>query len=56
MADHLITHEYNMSEAADAFEAALSKKAGKIYLYPQENCPHSGPSKLLSGLEEDFAA
>ena len=39
MADHLITHEYNMSEAAEAFEAALSKRAGKIYLYPQENCP-----------------
>jgi threonine dehydrogenase-like Zn-dependent dehydrogenase len=42
-ADHLITHEYNMSEGAAAFEAALSKQAGKIFLYPQENCPQSGP-------------
>lgn len=38
-AEHLITHEFNMSDAAQAFEAALSKKAGKIFLYPQENCP-----------------
>jgi threonine dehydrogenase-like Zn-dependent dehydrogenase len=38
-ADHLITHEFNMSDADRAFEAALSKKAGKIFLYPQENCP-----------------
>jgi len=37
--DHLITHEFNMSEGAKGFEAALSKQAGKIYLYPQENCP-----------------
>lgn len=44
-ADHLITHEFNMSEGADAFEAALSKKAGKIFLYPQENCPRSGPTQ-----------
>ena len=43
-ADHLITHEYNMSEATEAFEAALSKKAGKIFLYPHENCPKSGPT------------
>ena len=43
-ADHLITHEFNMSEAAQAFEAALSKKAGKVFLYPQENCPKSGPT------------
>lgn len=35
----LVTHEFNMSDGAAAFEAALSKKAGKIYLYPQENCP-----------------
>ena len=40
--DHLITHEYNMSEADLGFEAALSKKAGKIFLYPHENCPKSG--------------
>jgi threonine dehydrogenase-like Zn-dependent dehydrogenase len=44
-ADHLITHEFNMSEGAAAFEAALSKKAGKIFLYPHENCPRSGPSQ-----------
>jgi threonine dehydrogenase-like Zn-dependent dehydrogenase len=31
------THEFNMSDGREAFEAALSKKAGKIYLYPQEN-------------------
>ncbi|HAT28682.1 MAG TPA: zinc-binding dehydrogenase [Gammaproteobacteria bacterium] len=43
-ADQLITHEYNMSEASQAFEAALSKKAGKIFLYPHENCPESGPT------------
>jgi len=42
-ADHLITHEFNMSEADQAFEAALSKKAGKIFLYPQENCPAKQP-------------
>lgn len=42
-AEHLITHEYNMSDAAQAFEAALSKKAGKIFLYPQENCPEAAP-------------
>ena len=42
--DALITHEYNMSEATEAFEAALSKKAGKIFLYPHENCPKSGPT------------
>ena len=44
--DFLITHEFNMSEAALAFEAALSRKAGKIFLYPQENCPHQGSSQL----------
>jgi threonine dehydrogenase-like Zn-dependent dehydrogenase len=50
MSDHLITHEYNMSEGAAAFEAALSKQAGKIYLYPQENCPQSGMSPQLQQL------
>ncbi len=50
MADHLITHEYNMSQAADGFEAALSKQAGKIYLYPQENCPSPGLSPNLREL------
>ena len=42
--NHLITHEFNMSEATSAFDAALSKKAGKIFLYPHENCPQSGPT------------
>jgi threonine dehydrogenase-like Zn-dependent dehydrogenase len=37
--DLMVTHEFNMSDGAAAFEAALSKKAGKVYLYPQENCP-----------------
>lgn len=50
MADHLITHEYNMSQAAEGFEAALSKQAGKIYLYPQENCPSPGLSPNLREL------
>lgn len=50
MADHLITHEYNMSQGAEAFEAALSKKAGKIFLYPQENCPNPGLSENLKAL------
>ena len=37
----MVTHEFNMSDAARAFQAALSRKAGKIYLYPQEDCPPS---------------
>ena len=51
MADHLITHEYNMSQGAEAFEAALLKRAGKIFLYPQENCENSGMSEALKKLE-----
>lgn len=54
MSDHLITHEYNMSQASEAFEAALSKKAGKIFLYPQENCPNPGLSKNLKDLVNSF--
>jgi threonine dehydrogenase-like Zn-dependent dehydrogenase len=54
MADHLITHEYNMSQASEAFEAALSKKAGKIFLYPQENCPNPGLSEKLKDLVTSF--
>ena len=50
LSDHLITHEYNMSQGAEAFEAALSKQAGKIYLYPQENCPNPGSSVELQQL------
>jgi len=37
----MVTHEFNMSDAALAFEACLSKKTGKVYLYPQEDCPKS---------------
>jgi threonine dehydrogenase-like Zn-dependent dehydrogenase len=55
MSDHMITHEYNMSQGVDAFEAALSKQAGKIYLYPQENCPTPGPSKNLQELLDSGA-
>jgi hypothetical protein len=55
MADHLITHEYNMSQGAEAFEAALSKQAGKIYLYPQENCANPGLSPSLKSLVKSFA-
>jgi threonine dehydrogenase-like Zn-dependent dehydrogenase len=39
--DLMVTHEFNMSDAALAFEACLSKKTGKVYLYPQEDCPKS---------------
>ena len=56
MAEHLITHEYNMSQGAEAFEAALSKQAGKIYLYPQENCANPGLSPSLKELVANFAA
>jgi threonine dehydrogenase-like Zn-dependent dehydrogenase len=52
-ADHMITHEYNMSQGAEAFEAALSKQAGKIFLYPQENCPNPGLSPELQELVAD---
>ncbi len=34
--DVLVTHTVPMSRAADAFEVALSKDCGKIYLLPQE--------------------
>jgi len=37
--DEMVTHEFNMSDGAAAFEACLSKKCGKVYLYPQEDCP-----------------
>ncbi|MFW2383676.1 MAG: hypothetical protein ACN4GZ_18135, partial [Acidimicrobiales bacterium] len=55
MADHMITHEYNMSQGAEAFEAALSKQAGKIYLYPHENCPAPGLSPSLQELIDSGA-
>lgn len=54
MADHLITHEYNMSQGAEAFEAALSKQAGKIFLYPQENCPKPGISENLREIIDHY--
>ncbi|HMB58611.1 MAG TPA: zinc-binding dehydrogenase, partial [Xanthomonadales bacterium] len=38
----MITHEFNMSDAAAAFKACLSKKAGKVFLYPQDDCPTQG--------------
>jgi threonine dehydrogenase-like Zn-dependent dehydrogenase len=53
-ADLLISHEYNMSQGAEAFEAALSKKAGKVYLYPQEDCPNPGPSETAARLAEQY--
>lgn len=37
--DLMVTHEFNMSDGKAAFDAALSKKAGKIYLYPWEDYP-----------------
>jgi uncharacterized OB-fold protein len=37
----MVTHEFNMSDGATAFETCLGKKCGKIYLYPQEDCPTS---------------
>lgn len=53
-ADLLITHEYNMSQGAEAFDAALSKKAGKVFLYPQEDCPRPGPSETVAQLAEQY--
>jgi len=55
-AELLITHEYNMSQGAEAFEAALSKKAGKVYLYPQEDCPNPGPSATTARLAEQYGS
>jgi threonine dehydrogenase-like Zn-dependent dehydrogenase len=37
--DRMITHEFNMSDASAAFETCLGKQCGKVYLYPQEDCP-----------------
>ena len=34
--DTIVTHTYPMSRAVDAFETALTKDCGKIYLLPQE--------------------
>lgn len=37
--DAMVTHEFNMSDAGKAFDIQVKKQCGKIYLYPQENCP-----------------
>lgn len=37
--DHVITHEFNMSDASAAFAACLSKNAGKVFLYPHDDYP-----------------
>ena len=37
--DLMVTHEFPMSRAAEAFEVALTKRCGKIYLYPHEEEP-----------------
>ena len=34
--DLMVTHAFPMSQAAKAFEVALTKQCGKIYLYPHE--------------------
>ena len=43
--DHMVTHEFNMSDGARAFETCLSKRCGKVYLYPQEDCPAASDGK-----------
>ena len=35
--DLMVTHAFPMSRAAEAFEVALTKRCGKIYLYPHED-------------------
>jgi hypothetical protein len=35
MIDVMVTHEYPMSKADEAFEIQVSKKCGKIYLHTQ---------------------
>ena len=34
--DAMVTHEFPMSRADEAFEVQVSKKCGKVYLYPQQ--------------------
>lgn len=36
MVDVMVTHEFPMSQAGDAFDAQVSKECGKIYLYTQK--------------------
>ena len=47
--DLMVTHEFPMSRAAEAFEVALTKRCGKIYLYPHEDCPSGGPAPRPDG-------
>jgi threonine dehydrogenase-like Zn-dependent dehydrogenase len=34
--DKVVTHKFPMSRAAEAFETIMTRKCGKVYLYPQE--------------------
>ncbi len=34
--DAMVTHEFPMSKAGEAFDIQVSKRCGKIYLYPQQ--------------------
>jgi hypothetical protein len=34
--DVMVTHEFPMSRAGEAFDVQVSKQCGKIYLYPQK--------------------
>jgi hypothetical protein len=34
--DVMVTHEYPMSRAGEAFDVQVSKQCGKVYLYPQK--------------------
>ena len=36
MVDVMVTHEFPMSRAGEAFDVQVSKQCGKIYLWTQE--------------------
>ena len=36
MIDAMVTHEFPMSKAGEAFDIQVSKQCGKVYLYPQQ--------------------
>ena len=36
--DVMVTHEFPMSRAGEAFDVQVGKNCGKIYLYPHDNC------------------
>jgi hypothetical protein len=36
MIDVMVTHEFPMSRAGEAFDIQVSKQCGKIYLYTQQ--------------------